>query len=218
MQNHCIGFLHTSSVHIKTFATICEHFDPSVSLIHLVDEDLLARAQNEGLTASIKTDIQKLLEKLVEQGAEVVVCTCSSIGSAAELIKFENVASQRIDRAMADKAVLTGKSLLILAALDSTLVPTKLLIEQSAQNLAQSVKISTLKVEGAWQSFESNNLTDYHQKIAAKIKQQILNYDVIVLAQASMAGATQYCEGVDTPILSSPELGVLAALTALKKS
>jgi hypothetical protein len=38
--------------------------------------------------------------------------------------------------------------------------------------------------------------------------------DVIVLAQASMAGAVALCEQVAVPILSSPRLGVEAAVQA----
>jgi hypothetical protein len=217
LKKNCIGFLHTSQVHINTFSDLCDRNDSSVEVIHLVKEELLARAQRDGLTQSIRQDTQALLAELVNKGADVVVCTCSSIGSVAEEYLNDTAIFQRIDRAMADLAVSTGTNLLILAAVDSTLAPTKQLVEQSAQMLGKSISISTLKVDNAWQYFESGDLSHYHQMIAAQIKHQAHNYDVIVLAQASMAGATQYCASVETPILSSPELGVLAAISTLNQ-
>ena len=43
------------------------------------------------------------------------------------------------------------------------------------------------------------------------------DFDVVVLAQASMSKAVDYCVGVKTPVLSSPRIGVKAALAELKR-
>ena len=55
----------------------------------------------------------------------------------------------------------------------------------------------------------------YHAAIAAALAGQRGRGDVIVLAQASMAGAAELCADLGVPILSSPRLGVEAALAAL---
>jgi hypothetical protein len=43
-----------------------------------------------------------------------------------------------------------------------------------------------------------------------------LEGDVVVLAQASMAGAAPLCAGLPLPVLSSPSLGLEAALAAYR--
>lgn len=58
----------------------------------------------------------------------------------------------------------------------------------------------------------------YHQSIATAIDKHANHYDVIVLAQASMAGATAFCTQTAVPVLTSPELGVKAAVDQLSVS
>jgi len=41
-------------------------------------------------------------------------------------------------------------------------------------------------------------------------------FDVIVLAQASMAAAEPFCADLPCPVLSSPRLGLLAAINAYR--
>ncbi len=58
----------------------------------------------------------------------------------------------------------------------------------------------------------------YWAEIAAALHRDAPAGDVIVLAQASMAGAAALCEDMAVPILSSPRLGLEAALRAYRAS
>lgn len=53
--------------------------------------------------------------------------------------------------------------------------------------------------------------TGLQKRIHAAMR-EAASTDAIVLAQASMAGATAYCEHLQAPVLSSPVLGVERAL------
>ena len=55
----------------------------------------------------------------------------------------------------------------------------------------------------------------YLQKIAEVIRMMEPKSDVVVLAQASMAGAAELLPDIQVPILSSPKLGVEKALAML---
>lgn len=68
---------------------------------------------------------------------------------------------------------------------------------------------------GAWASFEAGDLDDYLDRVAATCSALDGSCDVIVLAQASMAGAAGRAS-VDAPILSSPSLAVRAAVAHLR--
>ena len=63
---------------------------------------------------SIADRIRAEISELRDDGADVVVCTCSSIGAIAEeMNKTETIEVQRIDRAMADKAVGIGERIVL---------------------------------------------------------------------------------------------------------
>lgn len=101
----CIGYLHTSPVHKETFQTLTHQIAADIKVLHHVDERLLKEAQKEGLNESVTIDTLQCLHELANQGADVVVCTCSSIGEVAENAHSESSIFMRIDRAMADLAV-----------------------------------------------------------------------------------------------------------------
>ena len=124
-----LGFLHTSPVHVATFARLADELCPEIPLAHVVDEDLLADARREGITPQLARRIEAILDALVQEGAAVVVCTCSTIGGCAEeAARRRGVALVRVDRAMAQQAVALGERIAVVAALASTLAPTRQLI------------------------------------------------------------------------------------------
>jgi hypothetical protein len=66
--------------------------------------------------------------------------------------------------------------------------------------------------DGAWQHFQRGDHAAYAASIAERIRQVAAPNDVVVLAQASMAPAADWLQDSGLQVLSSPGLGVLAAL------
>lgn len=151
-----------------------------------------------------------------QNSAGVVVCTCSTIGGIAEAMDSGNqFVPMRVDRAMADGAVQSGTSILIVAALESTLAPTRALIEDSAHRQARHVRVSLAPIAEAWRHFEDGDIQAYIAAIASGVKKSLNGHHVVVLAQASMAPAADLLANIGVPVLSSPRLGVQAAVRAL---
>ncbi len=217
-MTHDIAFLHTSEVHISTFSKLLNELEPSLKGRHDVSEVLLADAREQGLSNSIIKRIEQAIVDAASSGAKLVVCTCSTIGSVAETFRSNDFTTMRIDRAMANEAVELGERILVLAALESTLGATRELIEASAKTLGKSPKLDVLHIADAWQHFEANDMSAYFETIARALKANADNYDVLVLAQASMARAADLCTELSIPILSSPTLGVKAAIAKLKEA
>lgn len=212
-------FLHTSPVHVATFDRLLRESAAAVEWRHLVHEELLADARQHGVTRALQERIAAIVEEATTRG-DLVLCTCSTIGGCAEAVNGSGKQRVlRVDRAMARRAVELGTEILVCAALSSTLEPTQRLIQEEAQTMHKTVKQTPLLCEGAWAQFEVGDLDGYHRCIAAELHRYVAagnRPDVIVLAQASMAGAAAYCTGLAMPILSSPELGIQAALLALE--
>lgn len=213
-----IAFLHTSPVHVATFDALMEELAPQMAVQHVVDEALLRDARSKGVgDARLVDRVHQAMRRGADSGARLVVCTCSTIGGIAEAMPpGEGFMSARIDRAMADEAVRLGPGIRVLAALESTLAPTEMLIRDSAARLRREVHATTQTIPGAWQLFERGDMEGYAACIAAAVRQALPGPSVIVLAQASMAGAVPLLADAGVPVLSSPRLGVAAAIAALR--
>jgi hypothetical protein len=213
-----IAFLHTSPVHVATFDALMEEQAPQMAVHHVVDETLLQDARNKGLDdVGLADRVHQAMHRGAESGARMVVCTCSTIGAIAEAMPVRDAFMvARIDRAMADEAVRLGPEVLVLAALESTLEPTQALIRDSAFRLKRDVHVITHAIPGAWQLFERGDVDGYAACIAAAARRALPGPSVIVLAQASMARAELLLRDAGVPVLSSPRLGVAAAIAELE--
>ncbi len=211
-------FLHTAPVHVQTFEMLLRELRPQTRARHVVREDLLSAAQREGTQSSaIRAAVTDAVAGLEAAPGAVVLCTCSTIGGIAEAAAAATGTKViRVDRPMAERAVAAGPRIVVAAAASSTLAPTESLILEAAARAGVSVRIMPLVVEGAWPLFERGDLEAYLMKIADAL-QSATDCDVIVLAQASMAGAVDRCRGLAVPLLSSPRLGLESALAALAR-
>jgi hypothetical protein len=208
--------LHTSASHLPTFAALQQALAPELELRQDVEEALLAEARAAGgVTPELMHTIAARLEAYAAAGARTVLCTCSTIGAALEAAAPPGLEVVRVDRPMAARAVALGGRILVLATLESTLGPTRALLEEEAQRADCEVQIELRLVAQAWDRFVAGDLEASLDLIATAI-QSAPPADVIVLAQASMAGAAARCPA-HPPILSSPQLGFAAALESARR-
>lgn len=201
-----LTLLHTSPVHVPVFDALRDRDHPGAVLRHLVAPELLDRARAQGPEA-----VAPGLRALLAGSGGPVLVTCSTLGAVAESLAGElGVPVLRVDRPMAAAAVGMGSRIVVLAALESTLAPTVALLAEEAGGRA--VGVTARVVAGAWDRFEAGDGPGYLALVAAAADAvSAADADVIVLAQASMAGAAALTT-TRVPILSSPTLGLTAAL------
>jgi hypothetical protein len=89
------------------------------------------------------------------------------------------------------------------------------LLEDSARRARVPLALEERLVDGAWPHFERGDRDGYYQVIAEAITPGLARFGAIVLAQASMAPAADRVRDLAVPILSSPRLGVQAAIGRL---
>ena len=214
-----IGFLHTAPGHVATFDALLHDADAALPARHAVDEMLLADARAAGtVTPAIARRVAAAVTGLVEQGAVVVVCTCSTIGAAAEATpRPPRVTVLRVDRPMAERAVGLGRRIAVVAALSSTLGPTVDLLRDVARRADRAIDIAEVVCADAWPHFERGDVAAYLAEVGRALARAAAAGDVIVLAQASMAAAADGAAHLAVPVLSSPRLGVEAAVRAYRE-
>lgn len=209
-----LAFLHTAQVHVPTFERLVRRIEPGLRVRHVVREELLADARVVGVDdAGLVSRVHEAMHEAASEGAKVVVCTCSTIGAIAERTPTGDAfRALRIDRAMADRAVRTGPRVLIAAALETTLAPTKALVLSAAQDAGIAVQPAMLFVEDAWPHFEAGDSVRYIETLASAIRAASAEADVVVLAQASMAPVADALADLGIDVLSSPAPGTAHAV------
>lgn len=209
-----LTLLHTSSLHPPNFDRLGTALGVDLSASHVVEEDLLERARGAGhVTPDVAADLRSALQLQLQAGADAVLCTCSTIGDAAEEIGHEiGLPVLRIDRALAEAAFDAGPKLLVVACLDSTLAPTEGLFRAVASEKGIEPVLDILLLDAAWRHFEDGNIDGFAEAIAAGVTRALDGHDAVVLAQASMACAEPLLSNCGVPVLSSPLLGLKRGL------
>lgn len=218
-----LAFLHTVSSNAAVFKALAEELLPDVDVYHIVDESLLQNTIRAGqLQPATTRRLITLIGLAQESGADAVLVTCSSIGSAVELSRAAvDIPVFRVDEPMADEAIRLGQRIGVAATLRTTLDPTAALIRaRAAQAQRSDVTVITELCEGAFEAVVAGNTQRHDELVAQGLERLAPQVDVIVLAQASMARAVDALPPESparrVPILTSPRSGVMQVATALK--
>lgn len=208
-----LALLHTSHVHVEPFGALFREVAPDIALDQCVREDLLAEARESG---QADESTRAAIQTLAAAGARIVLCTCSTIGSAAESAAVEGCAVIRVDRPAVEHAVASGRRLLVVAALQTALAQTSSLLEEVTALQQKRPEIVPLLCSEAWPLFERGDRERYLRGIAGAIDAVAADDDLVLLAQASMADARRHVRRQSLEILSTPKLAVQAAVAAYR--
>jgi glutamate racemase len=207
-----LGLIHTVGNLHGVFGPLAEELLPNAEVRHVVDESLLGDAIAEGgVTSEIEARLAGHVAALSQSGADTIMVTCSSMGQAVDRIAARTeFPVLRVDAAMVDEALRTGKRIGVLATLRTTMTPTVDLVRQRSNGDA-SVKVEAHLCEGASEALKAGDVARHDELVRDGLRRVEPLVDVIILAQASMA---RVLAGPGTtsrrPILSSPRLAIQA--------
>lgn len=203
-----VAFLHTGAVVIPTFAGLAATHLPGVEVHNLLDDRIVADLGRGADPQQISERLHGLGRAATEAGASAVVLTCSSISEYAQGLADQiGIPVLRIDEAMADEAVARGSRIAVVATLPTTLGPTARLLRERADLAGRDVELTEVVVDGAFDAVASGDRARHDDLVGRAVADVAGSHDLIVLAQASMAGALEGLH-VDVPVLTSPELGI----------
>jgi aspartate/glutamate racemase len=203
-----IAFLHTGAVNIAPFGELAAELLPEAVVVNYLDDKIVADLRDEQRAASVPGRVEALVAAAAAGGADAVMFTCSSISElAAPAAAAAGVPVLRVDEAMADAAVRAGRRVRVLATLSTTSRPTIGLLRERAALADLHPEITDEVIDGAFEAVASGDRATHDRLVGAAIERAAAEADVVVLAQASMAGAAD-AVSVDVPVLTSPRLGV----------
>jgi Asp/Glu/hydantoin racemase len=207
-----LAILHTVASLVLTFRALTDELLPTVDVFNIVDEGLLRQAiADGGMTPALGRRVMQQLWAAQDGGADVILISCSSIGSAADRARgLVAIPVVRVDEAMARRAVAVGRRIGVLATLKSTLVPTTDLIRRIATDASRDVEIAATVADGAFECATRGDLAGHDRLVRDALEALLGVTDVVVLAQASMArAAATLNDKLDSAqILTSPRLAV----------
>lgn len=213
-MSRTLALIHTSPTLTPLFGRLCAEYIPSANVFHMVDESLIKDTIREGSLRRVTIRrLLSMIDSAEQAGADTVLVTCSSIGEGVELgQRLFDIPVIRVDEAMARKAVRMGRRIGVMATLRTTLEPTVALLRAKAAESGIQIEIVESLCDGAFEAVVSGDQATHDRVLLAALKNDMKDVDVVVLAQASMAGVLKSLPPgtVSVPVLTSPELGVMA--------
>jgi len=215
-----LTFIHTVPSLPPTFEALAHELDPTLEIRHVTDESLLADAIEAGAVPdATEARLEARIRGALDDGADLVVVTCSSMGGATQAIAArEGWPLERIDVAMADRAIELGRRIAVLATLPSALEPTAALVRAGAAARGTEIQLVPRLAEGAFAALQAGDGERHDELVREAFRSVLGDVDVIVLAQASMGRVIEGLgeEAAGTPILVSPALGVSRIIEQLR--
>ena len=207
-----LAIIHTSPTLTPLFSALCADEMPETTIFHMVDESLIKDTIRAGKLCKVTMRrLIAMIESAGMSGADAVLITCSSIGPASTIAQaLFDFPIIRVDEAMAEAAVRSGKKIGVMATLQTTLEPTIALLRQKAAEAGLEVEIVESLCDGAFDAVLAGDTATHDHILSEALMKDMRGVDVVVLAQASMARVVKEMTAgsLAAPVLSSPELAV----------
>jgi hypothetical protein len=133
-----LALLHTATANAVTFDRLGAEIAPDIKLQHVVDDSLISEARaNGGITRDLKRRVATaaLKPSTVEQGP--CYARAHRLDHALVARSFTTKPILRIDDPLANEAFASGSRIIVAATLQTTLTPTKEIVQRAAQTTWQ---------------------------------------------------------------------------------
>ncbi len=202
-----IGLIHTTPATVASLTDLVKELIEGAEVVNILDDSILPDMKAGGHEEAVRNRWLSYARILEERGVAAVLSACSTVGAIAEEAdRILQIPVYRIDEAMIDESIRTGTKISVLATLSSTLTPTVDLLKRKG---GEKLEIRVHLVEGAYDLLMAGNRKEHDRLIREAVGQEAGLSQVILLAQASMAGALEGADAFDNVrILTSPRLGI----------
>jgi Asp/Glu/hydantoin racemase len=212
--------IHTTPVTVAALKELAAEMIPGHQVFNILDDSILPELIAGAPLTQVEPRVRRYVRSAAEGGADVILSACSSIGGLVVAAQGEvAVPVVRIDGAMAEQAVEMGTVIAVAATLDTTLQPTTELLKEKGAILGKEIVVQPYLVEGAYAALAAGDRGKHDALVGEALGKAYQETDVVVLAQASMAGVVDQLAGLDgSRFLTSPRLGMAQVKAFLEKS
>ena len=179
---------------------------PGCRVEFITDSTLLLEVRaNKGPTPAV-IERMKLYAKAAEiSGADLIVNSCSTVGEVADIYAKEvTIPVMKVDLPMAREAVSLGTKIALIATVETTLGPSRRLIEKEGAAQGKTMDCTEYLQVAAWDALQAGHPEEHNRILLENIRKlDTMGYDAIVMAQVSMRALLPELKDVKTPLLCS---------------
>jgi aspartate/glutamate racemase len=206
-----LAIIHTTPATLTNLKKLAIETIPDLTVINFMDDSILPQlANNQGNLADVEERLIAYARFAEQAGADIILEACSSVGEITKKMRMVvKIPVVRIDEAMAESVVKHEKKIGVAATLATTLKPTMKLLEEKAELIGKKVQLTPCLIEGAYQQILKGDQAGHDKLLMDAFSTLFNEVDVIVLAQASMAGVAEKMSEEDrSRFFSSPALAM----------
>lgn len=184
---------------------------PDVRVLNLLDEALLKDAERlGGITPGLVRRMTGLVAMHEASGAEAVLFTCNAYSPYVDQVRAQSgIPVLPIDEAMIEHALAIGRRIGVLATVAAGLEQQRQSLEGAAARVGKPIEIVAVLRAEAFAALNAGDAETHDRLLLEELRTLAHDVDVVLLAQASMAGlADKVPAGTPVPVLSSPQLAV----------
>ena len=184
---------------------------PALRVLNLLDEALLKEAERLGhISPGLVRRMTSLVALHEAAGAELVLFTCNAYSSFVGQVQAQSsVPVLPIDDAMLERALQVGRRLGVLATVAAGLEQQRQSIARVAAAAGREVEMTAILREDAFRALNAGDPGAHDRILLEELAKLAREVDVVILAQASMAGLMRSVpDDTPVPVLSSPGLAV----------
>ncbi|MBA2961053.1 MULTISPECIES: aspartate/glutamate racemase family protein [Ramlibacter] len=212
-----IALIHATPLAVEPIQAAFKRHWPSAIRMNLLDDSLsVDRAAAGRLTEAMVGRFLELTRYVVGTGCQGILFTCSAFGPAIEAAAREaGRPTLKPNEAMFEQALaVKPRGAVLQAGLLATFAASIPSMAEEFQAMANArgmaVDLQSMFVPQAMDDLAHGRTADHHRKIA-DVARQLQGCDVVMLAQFSMADASEAVQKqLPCPVLSSPDCAVLA--------
>lgn len=220
MKQKTLALIHTVSWYDKSvynpFVKPWLEKNPGVRVFNIMDDSLLCESlNNDGATKSVLKRIQFYALAAEAMGADVAMCSCTTVGEATRLARqYVSIPVFNIDEPMAHEAVRKGRKMGIIATVPTSPAATQRQLEYAARDAGVSISIKIAVNEKAFAHLQRGEIEKHNELVHREMDKLAPKVDVLVLGQISLA---QIKHNVGVPVLQVGHSGLAEARRLLNQ-
>jgi len=191
--------------------------NPDVQVFNIADDSLLVECRaHERATPAVLKRIQFYFLAAEAMGADVAICTCTTVGEAARLARdYVSIPVFNIDEPMAREAVRVGKRIGIVATVSTSPAATFRQLSRAAQEAGAAISTKVTVVEEAFDALQRGEPERHDELVHRAMDEMAEEVDVVVLGQISLVRIRHQTK---VPVLTVGESGLAEARRLLDQS
>jgi Asp/Glu/hydantoin racemase len=192
--------------------------DPEIHVMNYLDSSLMDNVRRDGkITDESMGRILAMLTKACVDGSDGIILTCTVFSPYVNIFrKIFSIPIVSPDTAMLEKAAKKGGKTAILCTFPATVDSSLQLYNGFLEQSGVEAQVVTYLLEDAYIAAQKQNMDEHNRIIQKKVKEIEANYDTVVLAQISMAGAANGLENCKAEVLTSPASAYYSLVEQMK--